>query len=181
MIAAADRLNIPVIKSFTKLGFLNGSVHCYVACVVVPAADVEASTEINAWSTAEPSSFDYGAMMEAQRKRLETRYEPFIVKPVYFDTRSVNHSGYRITLHSNLDSYNNPMDAEFAPDAEWIAIDNGLTFDRKLELYGPFEANEVRGYADLTSKIKEFDGSKIDNVMNYLFETVDFEEFGYDE
>lgn len=34
---AADEFGIPVVKSFTKAGFL-GSVPFYVACIVVPAA-----------------------------------------------------------------------------------------------------------------------------------------------
>lgn len=37
MIGTANYFDIPVIKSFTKLGFL-GSAHYYVACVIVPAA-----------------------------------------------------------------------------------------------------------------------------------------------
>lgn len=43
MIDTADYFNIPVIKSFTSDGFLQqfGSVHYYVACIVVPAADIE--------------------------------------------------------------------------------------------------------------------------------------------
>ena len=45
MIETAEYFDIPVLKSFTKLGFLYGSVHCYVACVVVPA--VESADQIN--------------------------------------------------------------------------------------------------------------------------------------
>ena len=42
MIEAAKRLNIPVIRSSVKDGWLQqfGSIHYYVACIVVPAADV---------------------------------------------------------------------------------------------------------------------------------------------
>ena len=45
MIETAEYFDIPVLKSFTKLGFLHGSVHYYVACIVVPA--VESADQIN--------------------------------------------------------------------------------------------------------------------------------------
>jgi len=142
---------------------------------------------VRSWSTAEPSSSDYGKMMDAQRQRLETRYEPFVVKRTYFSSSSANSDGYRITLYPNVDSFDDPMDAEFAPDAEWIALNNGLTFSPAITLYGPFEAGEVRNgfHSGLSSKngklIKKFEDGTLDNVMNYLFKTVNFEEFGYDE
>lgn len=44
MIETAEYFDIPVLKSFTKLGFL-GSAHYYVACIVVPA--VESADQIN--------------------------------------------------------------------------------------------------------------------------------------
>lgn len=47
MTQTAEYFDIPVIKAYTTEGFLQqfGSVHYYVACIVVPAADIEASAD----------------------------------------------------------------------------------------------------------------------------------------
>ena len=125
-------------------------------------------------------------MMSSYRNRLATRYAPFVVEPTYFDRGSANADGYRITLRPNADSFE-PMDLEFAPEAEWIAREEGSRWSPEMVLYGPFEAGEVRDgfHSGLNpvkgSVVKKFDGSRLDPVMDYLFKTVDFEEFGYDE
>lgn len=141
---------------------------------------------IRSWSTSEPSASEYGDMMSSYRNRLATRYEPFVVKPTYFNRSSANSDGYRITLNPNKDSFE-PMDLEFAPDAEWIAREEGSRWDPDMCLYGPFEVGEVRdgfhsGLHPIHGQlVKKFKNGNLDTVMNYLFETVDFEEYGYDE
>lgn len=135
---------------------------------------------IRSWSTAEPSSVEYGEMTSAWRNRLATRYEPFIVTPTYWTRGKANSDGYRIVLPVNPDS----VDVDWIEDCEWFAKDNGLTFSSEITLYGPFNRNEINGrWAEIFKHepLKKFPNGKIDNVMDYLFKTVDFEEYGYDE
>jgi len=127
-----------------------------------------ASTKINAWSTYEPSAAEYGEAMDAQKKRLADRYEPFVVKPVYFDKWSTNSTGYRITLdiEGTVDEHG-PVDDFYYE--EWIL--DGKYGDYKL--YGSFDPGDIKGWSQLKPGTEIGTFKNIDEAMTWLFNNVD--------
>ena len=111
----------------------------------------------------EPSSVEYGEAISRAKKRLAERYEPFVVKPCYFSSSSVNSTGYRITL----------------PDQEWVA-DKKAGFYGGYTLYGPFNPNQIQGWGSQLDSKKIADFKELDNAMTYLFENVDLDDY-YEE
>lgn len=113
---------------------------------------------VKAWYTGEPSGYEYGKALSEGHKRLQDRFEPFAIRDTYMTRGSANSDGYRITLDD---------------DNEWILHKSGGTWDSHYDLYGPFEANQIRDLSTLFNRFKDrklgrFD--KLDSAMTYLFQ-----------
>ena len=111
---------------------------------------------VKAWYTGEPSGYEYGKALSEGYKRLQDRFDPFAIKPTYMTTGSANSDGYRITLYDTV---------------EWILHKSGGTWDSHYDLYGPFDAGQIKTsgalYRSKDNKLGEFKG--LDSAMSYLF------------
>lgn len=127
------------------------------------------STKINAWSTAEPSAAEYGKAMDSWKQRLKDRYEPFVVKPVYFDRWSTGSTGYRITLDiEGTEDEHGPV-GDFYYE-EWI-LDGEYG---NYKLYGSFDPGDIKGWSQLKPGTEIGTFKNIDEAMTYLFQNVDY-------
>lgn len=108
-------------------------------------------------SVSEPSSTEYGRALSEGNKRIQDRYEPFEVKETYFDRSSTSSTGYRIYY----DGY------------EWIADNGGSRYSTGYTLYGPFAQGKIKNWSQLFAEKPIGQYKSLDNVMTYLFETVD--------
>jgi len=128
---------------------------------------------IQAWYTGEPSAQEYGKAMDSYHERLRDRYEPFKVKPVYFNSWSANPSGYRITLDVDCtyDEHGRPNE-DFIYQ-EWILDGKESSYKEDCELYGPFEPGDVQGWSQLKPGTEIGKFKDLDQAMTYLFHNVD--------
>lgn len=113
---------------------------------------VKASTS-GGWYVGEPSSSDYGRALSEYAKSLKTKYEPFVVRQVYFNSRSANSSGYVINLEC-------ASDHDFCI-YEWYFHDK--------ELIGPAEDMEITRTNWYSIKSVEGQFSNLNQAMSYLF------------
>lgn len=116
-------------------------------------------------AVSEPSSKEYGEAVSEARRRVNDRYEPFELTKTYFNRSSAGSTGYRVTLPEE--------------GIEYIADDNGRdswSNDFEYKLYGPFLPYEIESWSELFSNKPVGTFKNIDQVMNWMFENVEYDE-----
>jgi hypothetical protein len=118
---------------------------------------------IRAWYVGEPSASEYGEFMTQRHKKMQDRYYPFKVKDAYLSRRSLNSSGYEISLPSG---------------ETWIAYRVGDVLSPKgYKLYGAYINPKIRSSFDLKDTDLATDKifNNINSIISYLYETEDIE------
>lgn len=134
----------------------------------------ENNMKIQEWYTGEPSSLEYGRAIDAGRKKLKDKYEPFEVDLWYGD--GLNSTGWKVQLQSQSGHY-----------YQWIAQVPRTTWGPKdLTLYGPIDLDfekRVRTVFDLAEyKDREIGTFKsIEQMMSYIFQNFSHLEDDLDE